>query len=117
MYFQVSQQVKKKGSRTTVIIIDLQAVKNTCNASVKSNGFHSVSCKLLMEFRKHLAIYSLGFLFFLSVGYVSSQTDDDEGLIEMLSDNIDYFKPKPVNIRKIDILLNQDLRKDTIYSA
>ncbi|WP_155994609.1 hypothetical protein [Trichodesmium erythraeum] len=48
---------------------------------------------------------------------MSSQTDDDEGLIEMLSDNIDYFKPKPVNIRKIDILLNQDLRKDTIYSA
>ena len=42
----------------------------------------------------------------------------------MLSDNIDYFKPKPVNIRKIDILLNngyhcekfiQKLKK--IYSA
>ena len=55
---------------------------------------------------------------------MSSQTDDDEGLIEMLSDNIDYFKPKPVNIRKIDILLNngyhcekfiQKLKK--IYSA
>ena len=31
---------------------------------------------------------------------------DDWGLIEMLSDNINYFKSKPVNIPKITILLD-----------
>ena len=31
---------------------------------------------------------------------------DDLGLIEMLIDNIDYFKSKPVNIPKITILLD-----------
>ena len=31
---------------------------------------------------------------------------DDQGLIEMLPDNIDYFKSKPVNIPKITILLD-----------
>ena len=31
---------------------------------------------------------------------------DDVGLIEMLKDNIDYFKSKPVNIPKITILLD-----------
>ena len=31
---------------------------------------------------------------------------DDQGLIEMLSDNVDYFKSKPVNIPKITILLD-----------
>jgi hypothetical protein len=31
---------------------------------------------------------------------------DDEGLIEMLSEKIDYFRAKPVNISKITILLD-----------
>ena len=31
---------------------------------------------------------------------------DDAGLVEMLSNNIDYFKSKPVNIPKITILLD-----------
>lgn len=31
---------------------------------------------------------------------------DDLGLIEMLTDNIDYFKSKPVNMTKIKILLD-----------
>ncbi len=34
-----------------------------------------------------------------------ASVSDDVGLIEMLSDNIDYFKSKPVNIPKITILL------------
>lgn len=31
---------------------------------------------------------------------------DDQGLIEMLSNNIAYFKSKPVNIPKITILVD-----------
>ncbi len=35
-----------------------------------------------------------------------ASVSDDAGLIEMLSENIDYFKSKPVNIPKITILLD-----------
>ena len=31
---------------------------------------------------------------------------DDRGLVEMLSDNIDYFRLKPIDIPKITILLD-----------
>ncbi len=54
--------------------------------------------------KRHLAVDSLGFPFF---SYCSkANVSDDQGLIEMLSDNIDYFKSKPVNIPKITILLD-----------
>ncbi|GGA47337.1 hypothetical protein [Okeania sp. KiyG1] len=36
----------------------------------------------------------------------ASSVSDDDGLIEMLSENIDYFKSKPVNVPKITILLD-----------
>ena len=35
-----------------------------------------------------------------------ASVSDDRGLIEMLSNNIDYFRSKPVNIPKITILLD-----------
>jgi hypothetical protein len=35
-----------------------------------------------------------------------ANVSDDQGLIEMLSDNIDYFRSKAVNIPKITILLD-----------
>ncbi len=36
------------------------------------------------------------------------------GLIEMLSDNIDYFKSKPVNIPKITILVDHGYHPEKI---
>ena len=39
---------------------------------------------------------------------------DDVGLIEMLKDNIDYFKSKPVNIPKITILLDHGYHLEKI---
>ncbi len=47
---------------------------------------------------------TLGFPFFSHC--TKANVSDDQGLIEMLSDNIDYFKSKPVNIPKITILLD-----------
>lgn len=41
---------------------------------------------------------------------------DDQGLIEMLSDNIDYFKSKPVNIPKITILLDNGYHPEKLES-
>ena len=47
---------------------------------------------------------TLGFPFFSHVTIAS--VSDDQGLIEMFSLHIDYFKSKPVNIPKITILLD-----------
>ena len=47
---------------------------------------------------------TLGFPFFTHC--TKASVSDDQGLIEMLSNNIDYFKSKPVNIPKITILLD-----------
>lgn len=91
-----------KAKWTTLIIIDSQAVKNTCNASVKSKGF--CFYKATNGIKRHLAVDTLGFPFF--VHCTKASVSDDVGLIEMLSENIDYFRSKPVNIPKITILLD-----------
>ena len=83
-------------------MIDSQAVKNTCNASTESKGFLLQSTNGI---KRHLAVDSLGFPFFTHC--TKASVSDDVGLIEMLSDNIDYFKSKPVNIPKITILLHR----------
>ena len=110
LHSQVRQQVKKKRSGTTLIIIDSQAVKNTCNASVKSKGF--CFYKATNGIKRHLAVDSLGFPFFAHC--TKASVSDDDGLIEMLSDNIDYFKSKPVNIPKITILLDNGYHPEKI---
>ena len=100
LHGQLRQKVKKKAKWTTLIIIDSQAVKNTCNASTESKGF--CFYKSTNGIKRHLAVDSLGFPFFTHC--TKASVSDDVGLIEMLSDNIDYFKSKPVNIPKITIL-------------
>ncbi len=102
LHEQVREQVKKKPKWTTLIIIDSQAVKNTCNASVDSKGF--CFYKSTNGIKRHLAIDTLGFPFFTHC--TPADVSDDAGLIEMLTLNIDYFKSKPVNIPKITILLD-----------
>lgn len=77
-------------------------MKNTCNASAKTKGF--CFYKATNGIKRHLAVDTLGFPFFSHC--TKASVSDDVGLIEMLSDNIDYFKSKPVNIPKITILLD-----------
>ena len=50
---------KKKAKWTTLMIIDSQAVKNTCNASVESKGF--CFYKATNGIKRHLAVDPLGF--------------------------------------------------------
>lgn len=90
---------EKKAKWTTLIIIDSQVVKNTCNASVESKGF--CVYKATNGIKRHLAV-DMGFPFLSHC--TKANVSDDRRLIEMLSDNIDYFKFKPVNIPKITIL-------------
>jgi transposase len=102
LHGQVRQQVKKKPKWTRLIIIDSQAVKNTCNASIESKGF--CFYKATNGIKRHLAVDTLGFPFFTHC--TPANVSDDAGLVEMLTLNIDYFKSKPVNIPKITILLD-----------
>ncbi|MDJ0555337.1 MAG: transposase [Microcoleaceae cyanobacterium MO_207.B10] len=90
--------------------MDSQAVKNTCNASVKSKGY--CFYKATNGIKRHLAVDSLGFPFFAHC--TKASVSDDDGLIEMLSENIDYFKSKPVNVPKITILLDNGYHPEKI---
>ena len=83
-------------------MIDSQAVKNTCNACIESKGF--CFYKSTNGIKRHLAVDTLGFPFFTHC--TKANLSDDQGLIEMLSNNIDYFQAKLVNIPKITILLD-----------
>ncbi len=85
------------------MIIDSQAVKNTCNASKASKGY--CFYKSTNGIKRHLAVDTLGFPFFTHC--TKASLSDDAGLIEMLTLNINYFKSKPVNIPKITILLER----------
>jgi hypothetical protein len=84
------------------MMIDSQAVKNTCNASIESKGF--CFYKSTNGIKRHLAVDTLGFPFFTHC--TKASVSDDAGLIEMLTLNIDYFKSKPLNIPKIILLLD-----------
>jgi Transposase DDE domain len=85
-----------------LIIIDSQAIQNTCNASVESKGF--CFYKATNGIKRHLAVDTLGFPFFTHC--TKANVSDDAGLIEMLTQNMDYFRAKPMNIPKITILLD-----------
>ena len=93
---------KKKAKWTTLIIIDSQAVQNTCNASIDSKGF--CFYKATNGIKRHLAVDTLGFPLFTHC--TRANVSDDAGLIELLTQNIDYFQSKPINIPKITILLD-----------
>ena len=102
LHAQTRAQVEKKPKWTTLIIVDSQATKNTCNASVESKGF--CSYKATNGIKRHLAIDSLGFPFFAHC--TKASVSDDKGLIEMFAKNMDYFKSKPVNIPKITVMVD-----------
>ena len=95
---------------TRLITVDSQAVKNTCNASVESKGF--CRYKATNRIKRHLAVDTLGFPFFTHC--TPANVSDDVGQIEMFTNNIEYFKSKPVNIKKITILLDHGYHIDCL---
>ena len=77
-------------------------MQNTCNASIDSKGF--CFYKATNGIKRHLAVDTLGFPFFTHC--TRANVSDDAGLIELLTQNIDYFQSKPINIPQITILLD-----------
>jgi transposase len=96
-----------------LLIIDSQAVKNACTASIETKGF--CFYKSTNGIKRHLAVDTLGLPFFTHC--TKANVSDDQGLIEMLSQNIDYFRKKPVNIPKVTILLDHGYHPETITKA
>lgn len=95
------------------MIVDSQAVKNTCNASVESKGFCHYKCT--NGIKRHLAVDILGLPFFTHC--TKASVSDDQGLVELLLHNLDYFRAKPVNIPKTTILLDNGYHPDKIATA
>ena len=110
LHSQVREQVKKKPKWTTLMIIDSQAVDNTCNASIESKGF--CSYKMKNGIKRHLAVDILGFPFFSHC--TKASVSDDKGLIEMFTKNINYFKSKPEELAKTTILVEQGYHPEKI---
>jgi len=111
--FQSAATGQKKPKWTRLLLIDSQAVKNTCNASVKSKGFCHYKCT--NGIKRHLAVDTLGKPFFTHC--TPANVSDDQGLIELLSHNLDYFRAKPVNIPKITRLLDNGYHPDKLTAA
>ncbi len=89
LYSQVREPVKK-AIWTTLIIIDSQAMQNTCNASIASKGY--CFYKSTKGIKWHLAVDTLGFPFFTHC--TKANLSDDAGLIETLTQNIDGYHPE-----------------------
>ena len=96
-----------------MLIIDSQAVKNTCTASIETKGF--CSYKSTNGIKRHMAVDTLGLPFFTHC--TKANVTDDQGLVEMLIDHLDYFRKKPVNIPKVTILLDHGYHPETIAKA
>lgn len=88
-------------------------MKNTCNASAASKGF--CFYKVTNGIKRHLAVDSLGFPFFTHC--TRANVSDDQGLIEMLTQNIDYFRHKPSDLAKTTIMLDHGYHPQTIQQA
>lgn len=94
---------------------------------VETKGFCHYKCTNGREFwdrfsapksliiKRHLAVDTLGFPFFSHC--TKANVSDDQGLIEMLSHHLDYFRVKPVNIPKTTILLDNGYHPDKIATA
>lgn len=88
---------------------DSQAVQNTCNATVESKDF--CFYKATNGINRHLAVDTLDFPFFTHC--TAANLSDDADLLEMLIENIDYFRLKPIIIPKITILLDNGYHPQT----
>jgi len=109
----MSYFIKKKPQYTRLMMIDSQAVKNTCNAAKETSGF--CFYKSTNGIKRHLGVDTLGLPFFTHC--TPANISDDQGLIEMLTANINYFKSKPMNVPKITILLDNGYHPDKIITA
>lgn len=108
-----SEKKDRRKSHSSLLMVDSQAVKNTFTASKETKGF--CFYKSTNGIKRHLAIDSLGLPFFSLC--TKANVSDDQGLIEMFKQHLDYFKSKPMNIPKITVLLDNGYNPQKIMEA
>jgi hypothetical protein len=79
-------------------------VKKTCNAGIESKGFCFYKTTNGIKRHQPQWIYWAGPSLLTAPKRCVS---DDQGLIELLTQNIDYFKSKPLELPKITILVDR----------
>jgi transposase len=100
--------LREKKEKPTLLLCDSQAVDNTDTGRNKGFCFY----KNVNGIKRHTCVDTLGNLLFIVC--TSANTSDDKGLIDLLSQEsaIRYFKSKPVNTKKITILLDNGYHKE-----
>lgn len=102
----------KKNIWTRCLIVDSQAVKNTCNASKDSKGF--CRYKATNGIKRHLAVDSLGFPFM--VHCTKANVSDDQGLIEMLLKHQTFLENIPEG-EQVTLLLDNGYHVNFIMNV
>lgn len=113
LHQKVREQVKKNQSWQPWSWLTLNRWKTRFYASIESKGF--CFYKSTNGIKRHLAVDILGFPFFTHC--TKASVSDDQGLIEMLTHNIDYFKSKPADLPKTTILLDNGYQDWQIDSS
>jgi transposase len=100
--------LREKKEKPTLLLCDSQAVDNTDTGRNKGFCFY----KNVNGIKRHTCVDTLGNLLFIVC--TSANVSDDKGLVELLSQQsaISYFKSKPVNTKKITILLDNGYHKE-----
>jgi Transposase DDE domain len=99
-YGVFQETLGKKKTIPTLLIADSQAVKNTGSAHQK--GFCNYKCT--NGIKRHLLTDVLGCPPMIEI--TTANISDDQGFVNLITTYIKYFKEKPVNTKKITILLD-----------
>ena len=96
----------------TVLVGDSQAVKNMDSAEIETKGFCFYKCT--NGIKRHLLVDSLGNAFF--VHCTPANVSDDDGLVQLVESNIDYFKKLQVvsEDSRLIIILDTGYHKDSL---
>ena len=99
---------REKKETPSLLISDSQAVKNTDTATTK--GF--CVYKFVNGIKRHLCVDTLGNILLLHC--TKASISDDQGLLQMVERNIEFFKKKAVNSKKITLLLDNGYHKQKL---
>jgi transposase len=92
------------------MIGDSQATKNADTADIETKGFCHYKCT--NGIKRHLLVDIIGNAFFVSC--TPANVSDDDGLVQLISENIEYFKSLPVKSDdySLTIILDAGYHKD-----
>jgi len=107
--FGFNQECRRgKKEQPTLLLSDSQAVKNS--ESARHKGFCTYKCT--NGIKRHLVTDVLGCPPMIHI--TTANISDDQGLIQLITKYINYFKNKPVNSKKITFLCDNGYHPNKI---